>query len=217
MPERRFWGWVTIASARCSLRTSFSSRLLVKDELESRGFIVLEAGDGLNAIAMFDDLYEVDLLVTNVSMPGADRMTSRRPPESGTPTFRSSLLAPHTNPNVGADPTPASRHVETRRYGQPGPAGAHLVKSRVITPGFSPAGASLGGGAFGSSTRSNSSAPLLRTLLTARTQAKGAGRLYFSCSTERGCDGEAVAPVAVKTRSIDWTVAGVSRVDITIP
>jgi CheY-like chemotaxis protein len=47
-------------------------RLLVKDELENSGFVILEAGHGLDAIAMFDDPDHVDLLVTNVSMPGAD-------------------------------------------------------------------------------------------------------------------------------------------------
>ena len=47
-------------------------RLMVKDELESSGFVVLEAGHGLDAIAMFDDPDDVDLLVTNLSMPGAD-------------------------------------------------------------------------------------------------------------------------------------------------
>ncbi len=50
----------------------FLVRMLVRDELETSGFTVLEAVDGLDAIAMFDDLDEVDLLVTNVSMPGAD-------------------------------------------------------------------------------------------------------------------------------------------------
>ena len=50
----------------------FLVRLLVKDELEHSGFIVLEAGDGLDAIAMFDGPDAVDLLVTDVKMPGAD-------------------------------------------------------------------------------------------------------------------------------------------------
>ena len=47
-------------------------RLLVKDELEFNGFVVLETGHGLDAIAMFDDPDEIDLLVTNLRMPGAD-------------------------------------------------------------------------------------------------------------------------------------------------
>ena len=50
----------------------YLTRLLVKDELEHDGFVVLEAGHGLDAIAMFDDPGEIDLLVTNLFMPGAD-------------------------------------------------------------------------------------------------------------------------------------------------
>ena len=47
-------------------------RLLVKDDLEESGFVVLEAGHGLDAIAMLEDPGDVDLLVTNLRMPGAD-------------------------------------------------------------------------------------------------------------------------------------------------
>ena len=47
-------------------------RLLVKDDLEENGFEVLEAGDGLDAIALLDQPGSVDLIVTNITMPSAD-------------------------------------------------------------------------------------------------------------------------------------------------
>lgn len=48
----------------------FLVRLVAKEVLENDGFEVLEAQNGDEAIQMLDDLDHVDLVVTDVRMPG---------------------------------------------------------------------------------------------------------------------------------------------------
>ncbi|WP_238384378.1 response regulator [Teichococcus vastitatis] len=45
-------------------------RMLAKEVLEEKGFVVLEAQDGDEAIRMLDDLDRIDIVVTDVRMPG---------------------------------------------------------------------------------------------------------------------------------------------------
>jgi CheY-like chemotaxis protein len=47
-------------------------RLLVVDDLAASGYDVLEAGNGLDAIQLLEDPDGVDVLVTNIMMPGAN-------------------------------------------------------------------------------------------------------------------------------------------------
>jgi DNA-binding response OmpR family regulator len=50
-----------------------SIRVLIKGFLEQRGYTVLSAQDGLEAIALLNDYPEgIDLLVTDVLLPGID-------------------------------------------------------------------------------------------------------------------------------------------------
>jgi hypothetical protein len=70
---------------------------------------------------------------------------------------------------------------------------------RADRGGFAPAGASLGGGAAGSSIRSNSSGPLFRTLFTAlltghRRSVPSGAEFVGICGGEVRCIGHARTP-----------------------
>lgn len=90
-------------------------RLLVKDELEESGFVVLEAGHGLDAIAMLDAPDDVDLLVTNLRMPGADGIdvaVAARARHPGIPIVFISATPQHlTSPR-----TPTPHHLMSKPF-----------------------------------------------------------------------------------------------------
>jgi CheY-like chemotaxis protein len=49
----------------------FLIRVVVVETLEENGFVVLEAGCGEEALRLIRDVDDLDLLITNINMPGA--------------------------------------------------------------------------------------------------------------------------------------------------
>ena len=93
----------------------FLVRLLVKGELEASGFAVLEAGHGLDAIAMIDEPDNLDLLVTNLNMPGADGIEVAAAARARYPTIPIIFISA-TPQRLTAARTPVPHHVMAKPF-----------------------------------------------------------------------------------------------------